>query len=397
MNYKVGEAKSNYKKLDDFIQPVVGRNNDLGDLPLMGLSIQKKFIPSIANTIGTDMSTYRIIEKNQFAYGPVTSRNGDKITIAHFTEHEKGLISQAYTPFEVKDKNELDPEYLMMWFRRPEFDRYARFKSHGSAREIFDWEEMCNVTLPVPSIEKQREIVKEYNVIQNRIAVNQKLIKKLEETAQAIYREWFVEFEFPDENGKPYKSKGGELVWCEDLGREIPKDWEVKPISNAVEIKAGGDKPNVFSDTKTDKCSVPIYSNGITNDGLYGYTDRNNYPKNSITISARGTIGFCVLRKEDFDAIVRLLVLIPYYPKSAIYLWQTVKQIEFDNSGSVQNQLTIPQIGVIGILFPNIEVLNKYDSIIGLIFQNIDLINKENQKLTELKVLLLSKLATIEN
>jgi len=160
----------------------------LGNLPLMGLSIQKKFIPSIANTIGTDMSTYRIIEKNQFAFGPVTSRNGNKITIALFNDYKKALISQAYIPFEIKNKNELDAEYLMMWFRRPEFDRYARFKSHGSAREIFDWEEMCNVTLPIPSITKQKEIVKEYNVIQNRIALNQQLILKLEETAQAIYK-----------------------------------------------------------------------------------------------------------------------------------------------------------------------------------------------------------------
>ncbi len=189
MNCKIGEAKSNYKPLGKFIQPVVGRNNDLGDLPLMGLSIQKKFIPSIANTIGTDMSTYRTIYKNQFAYGPVTSRNGDKITIALFNDYEKALISQAYIPFEVKDSNELDPEYLMMWFRRPEFDRYARFKSHGSAREIFDWEEMCNTLLPIPTITKQREIVKEYNVIQSRIALNQQLIQKLEETAQAVYRE----------------------------------------------------------------------------------------------------------------------------------------------------------------------------------------------------------------
>ncbi len=129
---------SSYKRLGDYIQPVAGRNKDLSNLPLVGLSITKKFIPSIANTIGTDMSTYRVIERNQFAYGPVTSRNGDKITIALFNDYDKALISQAYIPFEVKDKNELYPEYLMMWFRRPEFDRYARFKSHGSAREIFD-------------------------------------------------------------------------------------------------------------------------------------------------------------------------------------------------------------------------------------------------------------------
>jgi type I restriction enzyme S subunit len=206
-----------------------------------------------------------------------------------------------------------------------------------------------------------------------------------------------VEFEFPDESGKPYKSNGGALVWNEELQKEIPKGWENKPISDVGNIKAGGDKPNVFSEIKTSKCPIPIFSNGITNDGLYGFTNKHNYPKNSITISARGTIGFCVLRREDFDAIVRLLVLIPNYPTSAIYLWQTIKQIEFDNSGSVQNQLTIPQIAVTNILFPEVEVLNKYDSIVNLIYQNVELLNKENQKLIELKDLLLSKLATIEN
>ena len=108
--------RSNYKRLGDFIQLVVGRNKDLENLPLVGLSITKKFIPSIANTIGTDMSTYRTIERKQFAYGPVTSRNGDKITIALFDDYDKALISQAYIPFEVKNTNELDPEYLMMCF-----------------------------------------------------------------------------------------------------------------------------------------------------------------------------------------------------------------------------------------------------------------------------------------
>lgn len=118
---------------------MVGRNNDWGDLPLVGLSIQKKFIPSIANTIGTDMSTYRIIERNQFAYGPVTSRNGDKITIALFTDFDKALISQAYVPFEVKDEKELLQEYLMMRFERAEFDREACSHAVGGVRGGLEW------------------------------------------------------------------------------------------------------------------------------------------------------------------------------------------------------------------------------------------------------------------
>ena len=143
--------KSNYKKLGPYIRVISIRNKDLKINKLIGLSIQKIFIPSISNTIGTDMSTYKIVRKNQFAYGPVTSRNGNKITIALSEEYKVAIISQAYTVFEITNHNELLPEYLMMWFRRPEFDRYARFKSHGSVREMFDWEEMCSVELPVLS------------------------------------------------------------------------------------------------------------------------------------------------------------------------------------------------------------------------------------------------------
>ena len=162
--------KSNYRKLGDFIRIVDERNKDNSIGRLLGVSIEKKFIESIANTIGTDMSVYKIVKQNQFAYGPVTSRNGDKISIALLKE-EKCIISSSYTVFEIIDKEKLMPEYLMLWFKRPEFDRYARFHSHGSAREIFDWEEMCNVELPVPEIKEQKKIVNAYNAIERRISV----------------------------------------------------------------------------------------------------------------------------------------------------------------------------------------------------------------------------------
>ena len=154
-------SKKEYKRLGDYIREVNVRNRDLAVSNLLGVSIQKTFIKSIANTIGTDMSTYKIVLRGQFAYGPVTSRNGDKVSIALLSDDENAIISQAYAVFEVIDRSKLLPEYLMMWFRRPEFDRYARFKSQGSAREVFDWDEMCKVTLPLPSIEVKRKIVAE--------------------------------------------------------------------------------------------------------------------------------------------------------------------------------------------------------------------------------------------
>ena len=129
--------RSNYKQLGQYISEVNIKNTNLEVDLLLGVSITKKFIPSIANTIGTDMSKYKIVQKNQFGYGPITSRNGDKISVALLTETEC-IISTSYRVFEINDHKELDPEYLMMWFRRPEFDRYARFMSHGSTRESFD-------------------------------------------------------------------------------------------------------------------------------------------------------------------------------------------------------------------------------------------------------------------
>ena len=182
-----------YKRLGDYIREVNVRNSELRVTNLLGMSISKKFIPSIANTIGTDMSSYKIIKPKQFAYVPVTSRNGEKITIALLDKDSEAIISQAYTVFEITDKEKLLPEYLMMWFRRPEFDRYARFHSHGSAREVFDWDELCDVMLPVPSITRQREIVSEYETLTNCIRLNNQMIQHLEATAQALYRKTFVD------------------------------------------------------------------------------------------------------------------------------------------------------------------------------------------------------------
>lgn len=166
--------RTDYKALGDYIQLVDRRNRDLSITNLLGVGIEKRFIPSIANIIGTDLSNYKVVRTGQFAYGPVTSRNGEKISIAYL-DGEACIISSSYSVFEVTDKDALDPEYLMLWFSRPEFDRYARYKSHGSVREIFDWNELCMVELPVPEIEEQKKIVKAYQTITDRIALKKRI------------------------------------------------------------------------------------------------------------------------------------------------------------------------------------------------------------------------------
>lgn len=359
-----------YKKLGKYIKLIDNRNRDLSDAPLLGVSVQKRFITSIANTIGSDMSKYKLIEKNNFVYIADTSRRGDKIGIALLKDFDKAMISQAYTSFKIIDENELSPDYLMMWFSRPEFDRYARYHSIGSVREVFDWADMCEVELPIPSIAEQRQIVAQYQSIANKIKVNEQICEKLEATAQALYKHWFVD--------------------------NKSDNWEVKKIGEVSEIKAGGDRPKVYSEIETKKCFVPIFSNGVTNEGLYGFTDKAIYPEKSITISARGTIGYCVLRNKPFVGIVRLLVVTPFNKFESTYLFEFLKRIEFDNSGSVQNQLTIPQISTLEIIMPPEQTLRKYDESVMKLNNLIEMKMQENKKLTQLQSLLLSRLAVGE-
>lgn len=193
--------KEGYRLLGDFIRQVDVRNTDRKEENLLGVSVQKMFIPSIANTVGTDFTKYKVVKRGQFTYIPDTSRRGDKIGIALLTDYDEGLVSNIYTVFEVKDENELLPEYLMLWFSRPEFDRYARFKSHGSVREIMDWDEMCKVELPVPSIEKQRSIVKAYNTITDRIELKRKLNDNLAAQCSCVM---YDQYRSDAQNGNPW-------------------------------------------------------------------------------------------------------------------------------------------------------------------------------------------------
>src|SRR5690606_10790979 len=157
------------------------------------VSVTKEFIKSIANTVGTDFTKYKIVRKNQFTYIPDTSRRGDKIAIALLENEEEGLVSQAYTVFEVSDTDSLLPEYLMMWFRRPEFDRYERLKAQGSKHNMFNWEDMGKVNLPSPTKKEQRQLVEQDSVVTDKIRVKSQLIQNWGGIANAICEQSFVD------------------------------------------------------------------------------------------------------------------------------------------------------------------------------------------------------------
>ena len=238
--------REGYRLLGDFIQPVDERNRDLKVDCLLGVSISKQFIPSIANIVGTDLSSYKIVRTGQFAYGPVTSRNGEKISIALLRDKDC-IISSSYTVFEVVNKNALDPEYLMLWFSRPEFDRYARYMSHGSVREILDWDELCKVELPVPSIDKQRSTVKAYQTITERIELKRRINDNLSTMLSAVFDSLYQTVD--DDAALPFRElcslASSKRVFADDYvatgvpfyrGKEITQRRNGEPISDPLFI-----------------------------------------------------------------------------------------------------------------------------------------------------------------
>ena len=357
-----------YKRLGDYIREVNVRNLDLKVTNLLGVSISKEFMPSIANTIGTDMSTYKIVGRRQFAYGPVTSRNGDKVSIALLDDYDNAIISQAYTVFEVIDHEQLLPEYLMMWFRRPEFDRYARFHSHGSAREIFDWDELCDVMLPVPSITRQREIVSEYEMPTNRIRLNNQMIQHLEATAQTLYRKTFVD----------------------NIDKEnLPKGWRMGTLGEVATFKYG---KLAEKHVRSKEYPYPVFSGYA----VTGYTDEYTLKEPTIVIIARGDAGtgrICMSPKECFlsnlaIAIETKDVLIKDY----LYYHLLDSDTMSLRSGSAQAQITINNVEPFEIMIPAKEVCMDFTQKVETLYQAILIKKQEIEKLTELQSLLLAKM-----
>ncbi|MCA6437539.1 MAG: restriction endonuclease subunit S [Bacteroidetes bacterium] len=162
------------KILGDYIEQSDERNYDLMIDNLLGISVNKIFIETRSQKEKLDLSNYKVVRSREFGYVSVTSRNGEKISIA-LLDGEPGLLSSTYTVFRVQDISKLLPEYLFLWFSRPEFDRYARFHSWGSARETFDWADMCNVKLPIPDIKVQEAIVTIYHTLETRKRINEQL------------------------------------------------------------------------------------------------------------------------------------------------------------------------------------------------------------------------------
>ena len=354
--------KEGYRLLGDFIQPVDERNRDLKVDYLLGVSISKQFIPSIANIVGTDLSSYKIVRTGQFAYGPVTSRNGEKISIALLRDKDC-IISSSYTVFEVVNKNALDPEYLMLWFSRPEFDRYARYMSHGSVREIFDWDELCKVELPVPSIDKQRSIVKAYQTITERIELKRRINDNLEATAQALYQELFVDN--PDIS-----------------------EWKSGCVGDVLQLQRGHDLP------RTEMLGGEYPVAGST--GTIGYHNQYTAESPVIVMGRSGNIGnprlyLCNCWTHNTSLYVKQI-----FHADPMWTYYMLKNLNYDSfvGGSAVPTLNRNDVHAYGIAIPPIELQETFGKKVMKLIQFRETNLSEIAKLDELQCTVLATISS---
>lgn len=389
-----------YKILGNYIRLVDERNRNLAITKLLGVSINKKFIPSIANIVGTDLSNYKIVRTGQFAYGPVTSRNGEKISIAYLDE-EDCIISSSYTVFEVENKEELDPEYLMLWFSRPEFDRYARYKSHGSVREIFDWNELCMVELPVPDIEKQRKIVKAYKTLTDRIALKQQINDNLEATAQTLFKAAFIDYENVDEN---------DLIEFE-FGK-YPASWELVDLNTVVDVRDGThDSPSPTEKGNHLITSRHLLPYGIDRMDAYfisevDYNKANERSKveyGDILFSMIGTIGiisFITEKNVDFAIKNVGLFRTSQNPTMRYYILLYLKSRIVENyiasymAGSTQSYVSLNVLRKIPFILPPEDVVSRFEQQVAPLFTELIANTEEIAKLDSLKEILTELLSS---
>ncbi len=380
--------KNETHRLGDYIREVNVRNRELKVTKLVGLTIDKAFIPSVANVIGTDLSNYKVICREQFACSLMQVSRDGKMPVAMF-EEDAAIMSPAYPMFEVIDKSKLLPQYLMMWFSRSEFDREASYYAVGGVRGSLTWEDFCNMQLPVPSIERQREIVSEYEMLTHRIRLNEQMIEKLEATAQSLYRHTFV-----DNIDK----------------QNLPQDWKMGKIHDLCEVKDGThDSPMPV------KCGFPLVTSAhlkaysllldqtynISKQDYSKINERSLVETKDILFSMIGTIGtisFVLYDNINFAVKNMAIFKTSQKIKYAEYLLYFLKSKEMNAyiegcmSGSTQNYVTLNTLRETPIVVPNLSQVELFHKVSSTIVSQIFNYTRENEKLTELQSLLLAKM-----
>ena len=382
-----------YKRLGDYIRTVDVRNRDLKVTKPMGINIDKHFMPSVANVIGTDLSVYKLVSKNQFACNLMHVGRDEKIPMAMLTDDNPIIVSPAYLVFEITQPKVLMPEYLMMWFSRSEFDRNAWFYTDGDVRGGMDKKAFMDMQLPIPSITRQREIVAEYQTVEQRIQNNEQLIKKLEETAQAIYRKMFVD----------------------NIDKEnLPDGWRIGTLGEILLKYIRGPFGSALKKEDMQTCGIPVYEQQHVIDEhrdfryfistvKFEQLKRFSVKKSDLLISCSGTIGRIIqISDEDPIGIINQALLIlrvnekKYSPTILRYFLLSEEGHEMlieDAHGSAQINIAKRDIiENIPIIIPTLEIIKEIDGELQTLDHSMSLYKQENSKFIELQSLLLAKM-----
>ena len=316
--------------------------------------------------VKTNSIIYSTVRPNQLHYGVIKE------------QPDNFLVSTGFTVIDVNyDKAVPDFIYYALTKQEVTEQLQAIAEQSVSAYPSLKPSDIENLEFMLPDKKTQERIVAILRSIDEKIKENNAINNTLEQQAQAIFKSWFIDFE-PFSNRKP-------------------SDWSVSTLGNVSIMGAGGDKPQNVSPRKTDLYEYPIYSNGLSNEGLYGFTDNPKVSEESVTVSARGTIGFVCLRHIPYVPIVRLVTLIPkteIISAKFLYLW--LKQLHITGTGTTQQQLTVPDFQKTEILVPSKEIVTLFTATVEPIFEKIWANQNENEKLSSLRDTLLPKLMSGE-
>ena len=384
--------KGEMKRLGDYIREVDVRNRDLEVTNLLGLSMTKQFRPSTSNIVGVDLSKYKIVHKDVFAFDTMSVIRVHKVPIAINLSKSPIIVSPAYITFECKDSNILNPNYLMMWFSRDEFDRYADFKSDAAVRGGYNWEELCDTPIYLPPIEQQQKIVSEYEAITRRIRLNEQIITKLEETAQTLYRKMFVDG--IDKENLPEGWRMGTLgeICCKIGSGATPKGGKECYINigtsfirsmNVLDLRFNHNElARITLQQAKILDSVSVESKDILLNITGVSVARCCMVPDSI-LPARVNQHVMIIRPNKIIYSYYLLLLL-YFSKE--------KLLGISQSGSTREAITKSEIERFTILVPSMETVCNFDHKVSSLFQYEVLLEEENNKLNELHSLLLAKI-----
>lgn len=362
--------KSRYKTIEELVIRIDERNSNKEANILLGVSIDKCFIPSVANTIGTDLTKYKLIRKNDFAVSLMQVSRDSRIPIARQTEYEVAMMSPAYPIFRVKNPYEILPEYLEMWFKRDEFDREAAFIAVGGVRGSMPWNEFAQMQVYVPKIERQREIVKSYKIISDRIALKRKINDNLQQQAFTIYKD---------------------TIGCSDKNAIL---------SDIVDIIMG---TSPEGETLNSDGIGTVFYQGKTDFGFRFPTARQytTAPKRyaqlgDILMSVRAPVGSVNIATENCS-IGRGLAAIR--PKSSLHSYTYYTMIEldvelnkFNDEGTVFGSISKDDLFALPIVCVNDDIKIAFEKKVSQIDALIKINEVEITKLEDMVSLLLSKL-----